>query len=743
MIPGATASSFPELLGDCAAMRTVHAQIGRALDVPFPVLIEGETGTGKALAAWLIHDRGPRRAAPFVTLNCATMDESLLEPELFGHCCGAFTGADRDRQGLFMAAGRGTLFLDEVGELTSSAQCKLLQAIESGEVLPIGAGRVERTEVRIIAASSAGLEAAVRTGSFRRDLYYRLRVLELRLPPLRDRHEDIPLLAGRLLEAVCRRLAVPPHRLSREAMAALAAAAWPGNVRQLIHELEGAVVASEGLGIQLAHLSSELQALGNELVQRAPPPMHSGCSIHASAPREPSLTTGRHSDASPPSPDDAPVDALLRKLAGLSAAREPSPRSGAVSIRGYRLIERLAEGGMGEVWRAEQREPVRREVAVKLIKVGMDTRGAVARFEAERQALALMDHPAIARVLAGGSTDQGQPYFAMEYVRGVALDQHCDQARLSLRARIELFRQVCAGVQHAHQKAILHRDLKPANVLVMLTDGEARAKIVDFGVAKALAQPLTEMTLQTEPGQMVGTLAYMSPEQANLTQQDVDTRTDVYSLGVMLYQLLSGFLPFSNAQLLRSSREELCWRIRESDPPPPSARLVARTEEVMAIARKRSSEPRVLQREIAGDLDAIVARAVEKDRSRRYGSAAELSADLERYLEQRPVLARRVGAGSAISRFVRRPRAGFAAAAGLLLLVLQLGFSASLALQLHFATRAVAADGDTRPVAASALSDEDEKPKERSMRYLSKRATETGSRQAERRLDRRSRPAAP
>jgi transcriptional regulator with AAA-type ATPase domain/serine/threonine protein kinase len=744
VIPGATSSAFPELLGESAAMRSVHAQIGRALDVPFPVLIEGETGTGKALAAWLIHDRGPRRADPYVTLNCAAMDESLLELELFGQRRGgAFTGAGRHRPGLFVAARCGTLFLDEVGELGSSAQCKLLRAIESGEVLPVGGGRVERTNVRIIAAISAGLEDKVRAGGFRRDLYYRLRVLALQLPPLRERRADIPLLADRLLEAVCRRLAVPPHRLSREAVAALAAAPWPGNVRQLIHELAAAVVASEGLEIQVAHLSSELQAQAKGLVRRATTARRSRCSIDLTSPGGPSLSAGPRSPASPSVSEDAALDALLRKLAGLSAAREPSPRSGAVSIRGYRLIERLAEGGMGEVWRAEQREPVRRDVAVKLIKVGMDTRAVVARFEAERQALALMDHPAIASVLGGGSTDQGQPYFAMEYVRGVALDQHCDQARLSLRARIELFRQVCAGVQHAHQKAILHRDLKPANVLVMLTDGEARAKIVDFGVAKALAQPLTEMTLQTELGQMVGTLAYMSPEQANLTQQDVDTRTDVYSLGVMLYQLLSGFLPFSSAELLRSSREELCRRIRDTDPPPPSTRLVAATEDVVAIARKRSSEPWLLRREIAGDLDAIVMKAVEKDCSRRYGSAAELSADLGRYLERKPVLALIPGAGYSMSRLVRRHRAGVAWIVGLLMLVLQLGFSASLALQFRRTVPTANANGDVRPVSASALSDEEEKPRQRSMRYLSKRATESGSWQAERRVDRGSRPTAP
>ncbi len=696
MIPGATCSSFPELLGEGPALRTVHAQLGRAVDVPLPVLIEGETGTGKDLAAWLIHDRGPRRAGPYVTLNCAAMNDSQLELELFGHRRGAFVGADRDRPGLFRAAQGGTLFLDEVAELSSSAQCKLLRAVESGEVLPVGAEQVERIDTRIIAASSASLEDAVREGKFRRDLYYRLRVLTLRLPPLRDCREDIPLLAEKLLEAVCCRLSVPAHRLSTEAVAIFAAAAWPGNVRQLIHELERAVVTSDGLEIGLEHLSPELQTLGNP---------------DLSAP------------ASPPTPGDAAVDALLRKLAGLDAAVVPPSHIAPPSIRGYRLMERLAEGGMGEVWRAEQREPVRREVAVKLIRAGMDSRRVVARFEAERQALALMDHPAIAKVLDGGSTDQGQPYLAMEYVRGVPLDQHCDDACLCLRARIALFRQVCAGVQHAHQKAILHRDLKPANVLVTLADGEAQAKIIDFGIAKALAQPLTERTLQTELGQTVGTLAYMSPEQANLTQQDVDTRTDVYSLGVMLYQLVSGVLPFPASELLGLGREELSRRLRDTDPPPPSARLAGGTD-VTANARRRGCEPSRLRREIAGDLDAIVMKAVERDRSRRYGSAAELSADLGRYLDGRPVLARAPGVRSWIARQVRRHRARVAGVAALLLFGLQLGFSASIALQLRRVSRAGEVSAK-HPAAVTAFTDEEASLKPRSTRLLTDRVVDT------------------
>jgi serine/threonine protein kinase len=690
VIPGASSSAFPEFLGESAAMRSVHAQIGRALDVPLPVLIEGETGTGKDLVARLIHDRGPTRAGPFVTLSCATMSESLLESVLSGHRCEAVAEADP-------AACCGTVFLDEVDELSSGAQCQLLRAIGSGEVLSVGA---ESTVSRIIAATSANLDEGVEAGTFRRDLYYRLRVLTLRLPALRDRREDIPLLAGRLLEVVCRRLAVPPHRLSPEVLAAFAASAWPGNVRQLIHELERAVVASDGLEIRLSDLSPELQAPLNGFARRST----SLALDPASEPGEPA--------------SDAAVDQLVRKLAGLAEARGPAQRPGAPSIRGYRLIEKIAEGGMGEVWRAEQREPVRREVALKLIKPGMDMPRSIARFEAERQALALMDHPAIARLLAGGSTDRGHPYFAMEYVRGVALDEYCDQAQLPLRGRIELFRQVCAGVQHAHEKAILHRDLKPANVLVTLIDGEAQAKIIDFGIAKALAQPLTERTLQTGSGQMVGTLGYMSPEQADATQRRIDTRTDVYSLGVMLYQLLSGCLPLASAGLRGSSPKEPRERIRELVPPPPSARFSGATKEATAIARQRRSEPRLVRREIAGDLDAIVMKALEKDRSRRYCSPAELSADLLRFLEQRPVLARTPGTSYRISRFVRRHRKGVAATAGLLLFLLRLGFAVvPQPSRVDRATGNPAESAELRVVAAPAFDQEDWKPRRRSTRY--------------------------
>jgi non-specific serine/threonine protein kinase/serine/threonine-protein kinase len=356
----------------------------------------------------------------------------------------------------------------------------------------------------------------------------------------------------------------------------------------------------------------------------------------------------------------------------------------------------------------------------------METPTVVARFEAERQALALMDHPAIAKVLAGGSTDDGRPYLAMEYVRGVPLDQHCDQARLPLRARIELLRQVCAGVQHAHQKAILHRDLKPSNVLVALTDGNAQPKIVDFGIAKALAQPLTEKTLETELGQVVGTLEYMSPEQADLTQQDIDTRADVYSLGVMLYQLLSGVLPLARAELSRLGDAELRRRIRDVAPPPPRARWVALTEEAMALARRRSSEPRLLRREIAGDLDAIVMKALEKDRSRRYQSVAELSADLGRYLGHQPVTARRRRVGSWMSRCLRQHRTGIARAAGMLLLVLQLGFSVSLAMRLQQTYRVpeTSLTSARRSMAAAPAPSEEVRARRPSTRSLDVPATE-------------------
>ncbi len=338
----------------------------------------------------------------------------------------------------------------------------------------------------------------------------------------------------------------------------------------------------------------------------------------------------------------------------------------------YRLLQRLGEGGMGEVWLAEQTEPVRRTVAIKFIKAGMDSKPVIARFEAERQALAMMDHPVVARVFDAGVTPAGAPYFVMEYVRGVPITVYCDHHRLGPRARLELFRQVCEGVQHAHQKAIVHRDLKPSNILVTEHDGKPLPKIIDFGLAKAMAQKLTDKTLFTELGVLIGTPEYMSPEQANLTGEDVDTRTDVYSLGVILYQLLVGALPF-DSQALRSAGFDGVRRIiREEEPKRPSTRVGTLGERASDSAHARGLEPRHLRRQLEGDLDWITLKALEKDRARRYDSPAELARDIDRYLADEPVLAGPPSASYRARKFVRRHR-GAVLAAGLVAVALVAG----------------------------------------------------------------------
>jgi non-specific serine/threonine protein kinase/serine/threonine-protein kinase len=343
----------------------------------------------------------------------------------------------------------------------------------------------------------------------------------------------------------------------------------------------------------------------------------------------------------------------------------------------YRLLQKVGEGGMGEVWRAEQGEPLRRQVAIKVIKAGMDTRQVVARFEAERQALALMDHPGIARVYDAGETPRGLPYFAMEYVPGEPITTYADRHRLGMRERLELFRDVCAGVQHAHQKGVIHRDLKPSNVLVTVEGGKALPKIIDFGVAKATSQRLTEKTLYTELGVLVGTPEYMSPEQAEMTGLDVDTRTDVYALGVMLYELLTGALPFGPRELRQAGFEEIRRRIREVDPPRPSTRVRTLGEDSAEAAKNRRTDPGRLVSRLKGDLDWIVMKAMEKDRTRRYGSPGEMAADVERHLKHEPVMAGPPGAGYRARKFVRRHRFGVAvAAAGVAALV---GFSVTMA----------------------------------------------------------------
>src|SRR5215470_8537683 len=275
----------------------------------------------------------------------------------------------------------------------------------------------------------------------------------------------------------------------------------------------------------------------------------------------------------------------------------PAPE-GPRRIGPYLLLDLLGEGGMGEVWLAEQLEPVRRRVALKIIKAGMDTKEVVARFESERQALALMDHPTIAKVFDGGSTPEGRPYFVMEFVEGVPITEHCDTQKLSTAERLQLFTQVCEGVQHAHKKALIHRDLKPSNILVSIADEKPQPKIIDFGIAKATGYRLTEKTLFTELGAVIGTPEYMSPEQADSTGRDVDTRTDVYSLGVVLYQLLTGELPFPSRELRSSSFEELRRKLREDEPPRPSTRLNTLGDALAEVARARSTDPGTLRRQV-------------------------------------------------------------------------------------------------------------------------------------------------
>ncbi len=371
-----------------------------------------------------------------------------------------------------------------------------------------------------------------------------------------------------------------------------------------------------------------------------------------------------------------PAAALLREMLdqdqGLgeedrasSAPTETAPPSSHPqdAIGPYHLMQKVGEGGMGEVWLAEQSAPVRRKVALKLIKAGMDSKEVIARFEAERQALALMDHPAIAKVFEAGATSRGLPYFAMEYVPGEPLTTYCDRHRLRTRERLDLFVQVCEGVQHAHQKGILHRDLKPSNVLVELQGDKPVPKIIDFGVAKATGARLTDKTMHTALGALIGTPEYMSPEQAELTGLDVDTRTDVYALGVMLYELLTGALPFDSKELRSGSFDELRRKIREVEPPRPSTRVKSLVERSGEIAKKRQTEPGKLASRLRGDLDWIVMKALEKDRTRRYGSPSDLAADIARHVRHEPVLAGPPSAAYRTGKFIRRHRFGVAAAA--------------------------------------------------------------------------------
>jgi hypothetical protein len=406
----------------------------------------------------------------------------------------------------------------------------------------------------------------------------------------------------------------------------------------------------------------------------------------------------------------AQVEKMLRDAQGADAFFESHSPTALAKPEGkqigrYKLLEKIGEGGMGTVYMAEQREPVVRRVALKIIKAGMDTAQVVARFEAERQALALMDHPNIARVLDGGETGNGLPYFVMDLVQGLPITQFCDEAKLSTRERLELFLDVCAAIQHAHQKGIIHRDIKPRNILVTLHGDKPVPKVIDFGIAKATQQPLTDKTLFTQFQQFIGTPAYMSPEQASLSGLDIDTRSDIYALGVLLYELLTGKTPFDGKELLKAGLDEMRRTIREEEPLPPSTRLTQLgAGELKATARCRQVEVARLVALLRGDLDWIVMKAVEKDRSRRYETANSLATDIQRHLSCETVEARPPSAIYRFQKAIRRNKLAFAAGAAVAAaLMIGLGVSVwSLLNEKEARGRAVAAEKRQRELRGEA-----------------------------------------
>ncbi len=378
----------------------------------------------------------------------------------------------------------------------------------------------------------------------------------------------------------------------------------------------------------------------------------------------------------------------------------------------YKLLQQIGEGGCGVVYMAEQEEPVIRRVAVKVIKLGMDTKSVIARFEAERQALAMMDHPNIAKVLDAGATENGRPFFVMELVRGIKITDYCDQNKLSTEERLHLFIQVCNAIQHAHQKGIIHRDIKPSNILVTLHDGKPVPKVIDFGIAKATQGRLTDQTLFTAFEQFIGTPAYMSPEQAEMSGLDIDTRSDIYALGVLLYELLTSRTPFDPKELLQSGIDELRRTIREKEPAKPSTKLgTLLAADLTDVAQRRQSDAPKLVHLLRGDLDWIVMKSLEKDRTRRYETANGLAADIQRYLTNEPIVARPPSTLYRFQKMVRRNKAIFTAVgAGVAALVIGL----ILSLYLFVAERAAL----KRAIAAEQV--------ERQMREQAEKDAESG-----------------